>query len=114
MKFLLLNIAPGFEIFSKAKKDRTHSPFYPPLGMLYIGQSLENEGHDVEIIDFLAEGNAMEKLKKSLTSVDAVGIGVFTDSHEESLKVSNVIKEFDSSLPIIIGGPHCIYLPKND
>jgi len=112
MKFLLLNIAPGFEIFSKTKRDRTHSAFYPPLGLLYIGRSLEDEGHKIEIIDFLAEKNPIEKLRKSLSSVDAVGIGVFTDSYKESAYVSDLIKDFDSSLPVIIGGPHCVYLPK--
>ena len=51
MKFLLLR--PAFQ------KENNQSPNkqslnLPPLGLLYVGASLEKDGHKVEILDYFA------------------------------------------------------------
>ncbi len=112
MKILLLYVAPGYEFFSETKSIRAKSSYHPPLGLLYIGAVLENKGHDVEIIDFHAEKKPIDSLKKSLLSTDVVGISVYTQAYEESAEVAKIVKEIDSTIPIIIGGPHCSLQPK--
>jgi anaerobic magnesium-protoporphyrin IX monomethyl ester cyclase len=93
-----------------------HSPnavsIYPPLGLEYIGSTLENEGHKVEIIDFGAEALSKEQLKNSLTSSDAVGIGVYTNNYKNTADFAKMIKELDPKIPLIIGGPHCIFFKR--
>jgi radical SAM superfamily enzyme YgiQ (UPF0313 family) len=125
MNFLLLHVPSGFELPSDTKKTQIPRSYHPPLGLLYIGRVLEDEGHKVEILDLLAEELPIEALKKSLTTADAVGMSVYSSSYQESLrgiiytqaykesaKVAKLIKEIDSTIPIIIGGPHCSSVPK--
>jgi len=85
---------------------------YPPLGLEYIGASLENIGHKVEIIDLNKEKSTIESLKNSLSSSDAVGIGVYTNNYKYVSDVAKTIKEIRPEIPLIIGGPHCTFYQK--
>ncbi len=125
MKLLLLQIPPDYVFSPKIDKPQKISSYHPPLGLLYLGSVLENAGHNVELIDFLAESYPLKSLKKELSATDAIGISVFSSSYEETMhggkytyaykesaKVANYIKEIDSDIPIIIGGPHCSIQPE--
>jgi len=112
MRLLLVQIAPGYEYFSERKKIKTRSAYYPPLGLLYISSAAEQQGHSVEIIDFHAEKHPFDSLKRSLLSTDIVGVSVYTQSLNDSVRITDYIKELDSTLPILIGGPHCSLHPK--
>jgi radical SAM superfamily enzyme YgiQ (UPF0313 family) len=82
---------------------------YPPLGLLYVAGSLENAGHNVEIIDLDFEKPSKAQLEKKLQLIDAIGFEVYTDNFKEVSKYVKKLKKINSSIPIIIGGPHCIY-----
>jgi len=82
---------------------------YPPLGLLYIAGSLENAGHKVEIIDLDFENPSIIELENKLKSTDAIGIEVYTDNHKEVSDYARKKKKIKTTIPIIIGGPHCIY-----
>jgi len=125
MNFLLLHVPSGFEFSPNTKKTLFLHSYHPPLGLLYIGRALEDEGHKVEILDLLAEKQPIEKLKRSLSKADAVGMSVYssayqestrsvryTQAYKESAKIAKLIKEIDPTIPIIIGGPHCSSVPK--
>jgi radical SAM superfamily enzyme YgiQ (UPF0313 family) len=84
----------------------------PPLGLLYIGAMLEKNGHSVEILDYYMEEVSKEKLSNSLLSSDAVGIMIYSNDFKEAENISRDIKEIDSDIPLIIGGPHCSYMQK--
>ncbi len=104
MKFLLINVTKGL----------THlltSGCFPPIGLLYIASSLENEGYKVEVIDYYCEKNPIEKIQRHLKSSDAIGINVYSKSIPEISHIINIIKEIDSDIPIILGGPHCTFHP---
>ncbi|MFW6119962.1 MAG: B12-binding domain-containing radical SAM protein [Petrotogales bacterium] len=81
----------------------------PPLGLLYLGALLEQDGHDVEVLDYLVEEISKEQLKNYLTSSDAVGVTIYTNSLKISADFTKTIKEIDPDIPIIIGGPHCSF-----
>jgi radical SAM superfamily enzyme YgiQ (UPF0313 family) len=108
MKILLLYVPPPHALYEKSNRAQVASVF-PPLGFLYLGSILEKNGHTVEIIDTLLEEKPVERLKKSLISADVVGITVYTITCEKIRQWTKIIKEFDSEIPIIIGGPHCMY-----
>ena len=86
---------------------------YPPLGLLYIGASLESHGHEVDIIDLSVEKYAIEHIKKELNSSDTVGFSVYFDTYNEVAAIARDIKEIDPNIPMIIGGPHCSINPEN-
>lgn len=108
MRFLLID-GQGRSAFVSSKKiSFLTSPLTPPLGLLYVGRTLEDKGHVVDVFQFFAE----EKIKKSLTSVDSVGISVSTSSYKDVAHIVKIIKESDPSMPVIIGGPHCTFHSK--
>ena len=113
MKFLL--IRPG-KVEEGAKHNFSgllYAPAsFPPLGLLYVAASLEEEGHKAEIFDFYIDAFAEEKTLKILDSVDAVGMSVYTADLKDAKNISKKIKEIKPNIPMIIGGPHCIYLQK--
>jgi radical SAM superfamily enzyme YgiQ (UPF0313 family) len=108
MKFLLLRSEGCDDIDSRGS---VYSPsFLPPLSLMYIGAALEHAGHKVEIVDLAVQRFSKELLKKSLKSVDAVGMSVYTDNYKDAAEIAKMIKEIDHDISIIIGGPHCIFL----
>jgi len=112
LKALLINVTKGYLFLSLRKKLRsTETSFCPPIGILYIASSLEEEGYTVEVIDFFCERSPEETLQESLKSTDVVGICVYTKYRNEAAKIAHSIKKEYPSMPIIIGGPHCIFHP---
>ncbi len=111
MKFLLLRSAEQIDYANTGSFYGSYysASVYPPLGLEYIGASLENDGHKVEIIDLCLESVSREHLKNSLMSSDAVGMSVYTDNFNRTLDDARMIKELDSEIPLIIGGPHCTF-----
>ncbi|MFX1452981.1 MAG: B12-binding domain-containing radical SAM protein [Promethearchaeota archaeon] len=112
MRFLLINTGRSYGFFALRKIPRLNSPHAPPLGLLYLAKSLEDEGHSTEILEYFAEKNPNEKIKNSLNSTDAVGLTVTSYPYKVASQCTKFIKEIDPSLPIIIGGPHCTFHPK--
>jgi radical SAM superfamily enzyme YgiQ (UPF0313 family) len=110
MKILLLK--PG--IYQNTTKNLMLDPStLPPLGLLYLGAMLEKEGHSVEVLDFCMENISKERLKNILLETDAVGMTVCSDIEFIPYNdISKTIKEIDSDIPLIIGGPHCTFVQK--
>jgi len=86
----------------------------PPLGILYLSKILELNGHNIEVIDCNAEDIGEDKLKKKILSSDVVGMTVYTEptALKNSIMLSNFVKECDSDIPVLIGGPHCCVEPE--
>jgi len=112
MKFLLIDGQGSSSIISSKKISNVGTSYSPPLGLMYLGRSLEDEGYDVEVIQLINEKSPLEKLKKSIKSADAIGLGITSKFHKESFDIAKKIREFDPSITIIAGGPHCIFHPK--
>jgi anaerobic magnesium-protoporphyrin IX monomethyl ester cyclase len=116
MKILLIK-APLFEIkkglFLPARKKMemgVQSSYTPPLGLLYLGRTLEDEGHAVEVIDFYCEKEPMKTMDKSLQSADIIGLSLFTNDCSDTAGVAQTIRDKHPNIPIIVGGPHCTSL----
>jgi len=107
MNFLFIN---GTEMVSPTvykQKFELKSPVYPPLGLLYVAKSLEDEGHKVQLVDFYLDENPFNEIEKLIANSDAIGMTVDNDCFEESAELAKYIKSLDSSIPIITGGPYC-------
>jgi len=86
----------------------------PPIGVLYLAKILELNDYTVEVLDLNAEKFNEVKIRKKILSSDVIGITLYsgTRSINNSLELSKLIKEIDTDIPILIGGPHCSYFPK--
>ena len=99
-----------------------------PLGLLYIAAVLEKSGHKAEILDaFMTDvairriaesteiGMPYEKISEEIgrRKPDIVGISnPFTCQIHHASKVANLVKELDSDIPTVVGGPHVSAVPE--
>ena len=99
-----------------------------PIGLMYIAAVLDHEGYQTEILDtFMAScplkktgetinvGMALQQIKQEIKGrkPDIVGVaGPFTCQIENSMEVSNLVKEVDPSILTVTGGPHVTLVPK--
>jgi len=90
-----------------------HARLSPPLGLAYVAQHLEDAGHAVRIIDLNLTGLNPERLKATLRSFKpaVVGISAHTETYPGALAIARVVKNHDSAIPVMIGGPHASILP---
>ena len=98
-----------------------------PLGLMYIAAVLDEAGYNVEILDaFMTDlafrkkgdttevGMSYEKIREEIQrrNPDIVGIAnPFTSQVEHALKVADIVKEIDSSILTVVGGPHGTVVP---
>jgi anaerobic magnesium-protoporphyrin IX monomethyl ester cyclase len=97
-----------------------------PLGLMYIAAVLDKAGYKVEILDAFMRGSfrkngdsiivgmPYEEIKTEIQrrKPDIVGIAnPFTCQVEHAIKVSNIVKEVDSTILMVAGGPHVPAVP---
>jgi anaerobic magnesium-protoporphyrin IX monomethyl ester cyclase len=98
-----------------------------PLGLLYVAAVLDKAGYNTEILDafvsdypFRKIGDVTEvgmpygKIKEEIQrkKPDIVGIAnPFTSQVEHAIKVADIVKEVDSSILTVVGGPHVTVVP---
>lgn len=85
-----------------------------PMGLMYIGTVLKEDGKDVRIIGLGdSKGNNEQYVTKELATYkpDVVGISVLTPDVVRSLEVAKTVKDFDSGIKVIVGGPHPSIMP---
>ena len=98
-----------------------------PLGLLYVAAVLDKAGYKTEILDaFMADfparkigdimevGMPCEKIKEEIqrSKPDFVGLAnPFTCQVDNTVRVADIIKEIDSSILTVVGGPHGTVVP---
>ena len=98
-----------------------------PLGLLYIAAVLDKAGYKTKILDaFMTDlpfrkkkeitevGLPYKKIKEEIQKIkpEIVGIGnPFTSQVDHAIKVANIVKEIDSSILTVVGGPHVTVVP---
>jgi len=81
-----------------------------PLGIAYLAAVLEEAGHDVRIIDGIAEKKSIEQIAGKAQHFDFVGVTACTSFAKRAYESVKAVKEI-SDAPIIFGGPHATVLP---
>jgi len=85
---------------------KTWSPnIYPPLGLCYIASSLEQAGHNIDILDMNSQKVSDKALVKHVEQSDMVGIGGLVTEYGEVVRLVKVIKEADENKIVVLGGP---------
>lgn len=103
----------------KTKSKYKSHPFLqftaPPLGLAYMAAVLEQEGHDVRILDSLTLEYDYNQVKRYISkySPDIVGIQAYTPSIYNAVKTAEIVKEVDNSIITVLGGPHPTLLPED-
>lgn len=98
-----------------------------PLGLMYITAVLDKAGYAVEILDAFTTdlqfqkngdvtkvGMPYKKIQQEIQKrkPDIVGIAnPFTSQIEHAIKVADIIKEVDSKILTVVGGPHVTVVP---
>jgi len=93
----------------------TKDKYTIPLGPLYVGSYLKQNGHDVKVIDANNYDNPdriFRFIKKEMNKTLCIGISAMTAQLPNALKICKYIKNLDSSIPIIFGGVHSTLHPK--
>lgn len=100
-----------------------------PLGLAYIAARLEQEGHQIEVLDAVVLGQdsrieregmlhfgldwpeIAERITKS--NPEAVGIScMFSSQSSNAYKVAELVKAWNPTVPIIFGGAHPSSVPE--
>jgi len=82
-----------------------------PLGLAYVAAVLENEGNNVRIIDMNAERVNDRHLQRRVRDADIVGITGMITEYQKVLRITNVIKESNEAIRVVLGGPLATTLP---
>ena len=92
-----------------------HAHLSPPLGLAYVAAHLIEAGHDVELRDLNVSGMNPARVRYLLESLRPrlVGISSHTETYPNALAIATLVKEFDPSIPVIVGGPHASILPRD-
>ncbi len=87
-------------------------PVYPPLGLLQLAACLEDDSHEVRVLDSDAEGASISDLVRWVRShnPDLVGFTATTPSYPAAMRWAARVRSV-SSCPVILGGPHASALP---
>ena len=93
---------------------RLHHPLYPPIGLAYLAAVLEQDGHEIKIIDCPVCGVDHEKLKAELASFAPMLIGItsMTPTILSAFQSARVAKEACPDSTVVLGGPHATFMSK--
>jgi len=83
----------------------------PPLSLSYLAGTLEREGIEVQILDFLVARYRPDKLRQKLEEYrpELVGVTCVTLNYPIAARMLKVCKAFDPSIVTVIGGPHATF-----
>ena len=91
---------------------KTWSPnVYVPLGPAYIAASLEQAGHDVEIIDLNVHRVKSHRLQQRVSGAEIVGITGMITEYQTVVALVNAVKAANAGATVILGGPLATALP---
>lgn len=112
MKTKILLLTPPFNILSEGKGSLFSFKGYGnhiPLGIAHLASVLEQEGHEVHVIDCAAERLPAHDLVPKICEVapDIIGISATTASKTHTYELANTIKQY-ANIPLILGGSHAM------
>ncbi|MFH1762172.1 MAG: cobalamin B12-binding domain-containing protein, partial [bacterium] len=91
---------------------------YPPIGLLSIAGTLEQEGHEVKIFDANADNIAVENIKEALSNAfpdfkpDITGITIATVTSRFGYETADACKALWPLTRTVLGGVHATCVPK--
>jgi len=85
---------------------------YLPMGLAYLAAVLEEDGHEVTVIDCPALEMNLEQLKTKLASIEpnVIGITAMTPTIQSALLSARAAKEACPDAMVVLGGPHATFM----
>jgi anaerobic magnesium-protoporphyrin IX monomethyl ester cyclase len=96
-----------YEALGKELASASFAPC-PPLGIMYMTAVLEKAGFSCQIVDCDVAPDNMGNLSQ-LDDCDVVGISACTATVNSALEIAAEIKRRDSSVTVVLGGPHVTF-----
>jgi len=86
-------------------------PYFPPLGLGFIGAVAKQDGHRVKILD--AAGWTWDELSDAVKSEnpDLVGLTCWPIERGQAFRTADIAREAAPDAKIVIGGPHASAFP---
>jgi radical SAM superfamily enzyme YgiQ (UPF0313 family) len=120
MKVLVLN--PPSKSASNAVRDlqygcwckgkRIGGTTVPPLTLLYVASVLKQAGHDVALLEALAQKVSFERVKEIIRGYDMVITLTATMAFKEDAAILGEFKKINENLKTVIFGSHPTFMPK--
>lgn len=84
-----------------------------PLGLAYMASTLRGAGIDVAVIDMPIGRMGWKELEAEVERLQphVVGITSITISYPQALKAAQLVKDIDSEILVVLGGPHVTFTP---
>jgi len=89
------------------------SAYCPPLGILYLGTILKNQGHEVHVVDAEAEQLSLRQTTEKVKSIDPeiIGLTCLTYTLGSCKEIIKEIKKVSDAY-VAVGGPHVSIAPR--
>ena len=86
----------------------------PPLGLAYLASVARQEGHEVRVVDSIAESLGFDEVEKIISaySPDLVGITSTTSMIPDMYRVAGIAKAQSPDIKVVVGGPHVTFTPE--
>lgn len=78
----------------------------PPLGLLYLAGTLLKHGFTVRVADGCLDGKEAISAAIKEFKPEIVGITCLTPGRKKALDIAKMVKDFDSSTMVVLGGAH--------
>ena len=89
---------------------------YPPINLLYLAAYLKETRPDIQVTlkDYMVESFSEQLLHETLLRERPflVGITCFSTSLYEAFTLCRLIKEFDETIMVMVGGPNTVVFPR--
>jgi len=107
IRSVLLIVAPNIY-------NPTFFSYFPPLGILYIAASLENNGCKVNVLDAAIKKMSYAEIVKNIQEEkpDLIGITCTTETRFEMKELTELIRKKIPDLFIVVGGAHVTFCPE--
>jgi radical SAM superfamily enzyme YgiQ (UPF0313 family) len=115
MKVLLIHPPNKFLKQAYGVQHKVKFGHAPPLGIGYIASYLEEEGHEVKILDASALELSLEETVARIMEFgpELVGLSVLTNYADSAKLLSERIKKKMPEITVVLGGPHATYFFKD-
>jgi len=92
-----------------------HGKRLPPLGLMYVAASLEQAGHEVQMLDNYLMQQSIEEVQQLVLKLQPSIIGITCGSatYKKCVETAKAIKQVLPNCKIVVGGWHASYMPES-
>lgn len=79
---------------------------WPPLGLCRIAGYLEDDGHEVMIVEDALDHLSLDDIIEAVAHCDMVGVGAMTLQAQRATEIARAVREVARESLLVAGGPH--------